>query len=650
VLSDQMPGATRRTGGRSRAALVAVAAAVVLLAAAAAVAVVVARRPPGPESAARAVAAAWSAQNWSRLPYDGVTGAQVTRDYTAATRGLDAQKVTVRAGKPRSVKATATVALDVTWILPGGIPWHYTTAATLHRSGAAWRAVWSPALIHPSLQRGQLLVADRTQPVRAEILGRGGTPLVTQRPVVNVGVEPSKTPDPQQTAVALGRLLGVDAGRLAQRIRQANTDAFVEVITLRQPDYAPLASRVEAVPGVVTSHGTLALAPTKAFARAVLGSTGPATAELVQGSQGRIRAGDVVGLGGLQKQYDRQLAGIPGITVDIVRPTQVPGRQRLFQTAPRPGKPLQTTLDFRTQSAADAALAGYTQPASLVAVDVRSGDVLAVSNAPADGYDNALLGRFSPGSTFKVVTTQALLSTGFDVDAPVACPKYAVVDGKSFHNYQLENFGPVPFHVDFARSCNTAVISQAPRLSPTALQTAARQLGLGGSYDLGTDAFAGSVPPTTSAVDRAAAAFGQGRVTVSPLSMAVVAASVARGAAVSPHLVTGTTSPTATGASTTTAPGTSAVPAATAAQLASLRGLLREVVTSGTAANLRSVPGGPVSAKTGTAEYGTGAPPKTHGWLVGYQGDVAFAVWVQDAESGSGTAGPAVQTFLAALR
>ena len=73
---------------------------------------------------------------------------------------------------------------------------------------------------------------------------------------------------------------------------------------------------------------------------------------------------------------------------------------------------------------------------------------------------------------------------------------------------------------------------------------------------------------------------------------------------------------------------------------------MREVVTSGTATVLKSAPGGPVMAKTGTAEYGGGDTPKTHAWLIGYQGDIAFAVYVQDGQSGGTVAAPVALKFL----
>jgi cell division protein FtsI/penicillin-binding protein 2 len=75
---------------------------------------------------------------------------------------------------------------------------------------------------------------------------------------------------------------------------------------------------------------------------------------------------------------------------------------------------------------------------------------------------------------------------------------------------------------------------------------------------------------------------------------------------------------------------------------------MRGVVEDGSAAFLADVPGSPVLAKTGTAEFGDGRPPQTHAWMIGVHGDLAVAVFVEVGESGSRTAGPILEEFLRA--
>ena len=76
---------------------------------------------------------------------------------------------------------------------------------------------------------------------------------------------------------------------------------------------------------------------------------------------------------------------------------------------------------------------------------------------------------------------------------------------------------------------------------------------------------------------------------------------------------------------------------------------MRAVVTDGSASALLDVPGAPVHAKTGTAEFGEEVPPRAHAWVIGFRGDLAFAVLVEGGESGSRVAVPAAETFLRLL-
>jgi cell division protein FtsI/penicillin-binding protein 2 len=82
--------------------------------------------------------------------------------------------------------------------------------------------------------------------------------------------------------------------------------------------------------------------------------------------------------------------------------------------------------------------------------------------------------------------------------------------------------------------------------------------------------------------------------------------------------------------------------------VATLRGFTRAVVTEGTATLLAGVPGGAVAGKTGTAEFG-GAPPQAHSWFAGYQGDLAFAVFVYGGQTGATPANPIARAFLTQL-
>jgi len=601
-------------------------------------------------AAAQAFAKAWTSGDFSGVDFVGdVTPGQVKAEFATLTKNLRATGVSVTAGDVAPVQGNDNAdraALHVVWNLPGGQAWSYDTTAELEQVGNVWRVNWLPSVVLPSLDPGDTLRYSKVSPKRATILDGAGQPLIVDRPVVDIGIQPGKAGDLDAAATQMAAAVHVNEASLAARLKAAPADQFVDVITLRDPDFAPVADAVGKVPGVVLHHLDLPLSPTHDFARALLGTVGPVTKEIVDNSKGRYVAGDVGGLSGLEKEFDDTLGGTPGYRVDIVHPSSGGSAPLPTTVATQPavdGQPLRTTLDQHVQLAADQALASVPdQPSALVAVRVSTGQVVAVANGPnGGGFDTALLGQVPPGSAFKIVTTAALLQGGFDVNTPVPCKPIEIVGGKSFHNYEGEALGNPPFKTDFAQSCNTAFISLSGKVGGSTLPDTARVLGIGACWSLGTAAYRGSVPTPKSDVDLAAASFGQGTTLVSPVDLAVAAATVARGSFLPPQLVVGanTEAPSCAG---------SAPPAATITPSVfdQLRTLMRLVVTSGTATVLAGAPGGPVMAKTGTAEFGTANPPKTHAWLIGYQGDIAFAVYVEEGKSGGTVAAPVALKFL----
>jgi cell division protein FtsI/penicillin-binding protein 2 len=143
------------------------------------------------------------------------------------------------------------------------------------------------------------------------------------------------------------------------------------------------------------------------------------------------------------------------------------------------------------------------------------------------------------------------------------------------------------------------------------------------------------VPRPGNEADLAATTIGQARVLVSPLAMAMVAAGVDTGTVRAPRLVDG--------APDDQAP-THPLPRTV---VSDLHRMMAQVVATGTAAG-RGLPPG-TYAKTGTAQYGSGHPLPTDAWLIGFNGDIAFAMVVHDGGEGGPTDGPVVARFLKLL-
>lgn len=601
-------------------------------------------QPPAPDDAAAAFVAAWDAGDPGRGPVNP-SPAEVSASWEAITDGMGEAPVTVSlTGVTADTEddAAATADLQVTWTLPGERTWSYDTSAPMTLGDDGWTVAWSAPVAHPELDEGAVLRVRRTTPDRADVVSVDGTPLVTARAVIEVGIQPSRIDDLDDTVSTVREVLDLDLDGLEDRIEAADPDHFVPVVTLRESDYQEVRDALQPIPGTVFQEGERQLSPTADFASTTLGRTGEVTAELIEEHPERYQVGDIAGRSGLQRTYDEQLAGKPGLEVRTV-PAEDSGAESttLFTAEAEEGTPVTVTLDEATQRAADAALADQDEhPTAIVAVRVSDGHVLAVANGPRnEGLDLALTGRYAPGSTFKIVTTAALLEGGLTPEEPVGCPADITVDGRAFTNAEDQELGEVPFRTAFANSCNTAFIGLSSDLDPEALRVASTTLGLGHDPALGVDVFTGDVPVTEGGTDLAASSIGQGRILVSPFAMADLAAAAARGAAVTPSLVL---DPDREDPAPAPLPG----PVADA-----LPDLMRLVVTDGSGSAVTDVPGGPVHGKTGTAEYGDESPPRTHAWFVGWQDDVGFAVLVAETPDAFGgrVAAPIAADFLERL-
>jgi cell division protein FtsI/penicillin-binding protein 2 len=609
----------------------------------------------GPGDTIDAFLAGWKSGDFGKVGFvaaDGnaIPASKVLDEINALSGDLPRPSFLVSTtGEPKVTGEIAATPIKLDWTLPGGVPWSYpSTVRATERGSDGWRVIWEPTIVHSELTTGDRLELRRVPAPRGGIQDARGKPLVEPRPTVMVGVSPEKITNLTTLTAALNTAFRkinrpVDLSDLKTRVAEADKGAFIELVLLRRADYDRIRDDVRPLEGTVFREESRDLAPTREFAKALLGTVDPATRDDIVGNPDSIAQGDWVGHGGLQQRYDVQLRGTAGQSVVIARRAAdgVVTDARIYSVDPKPGTPVKITLDPRVQIAADRAVAAEKQPSSLVAIRVSDSSVLAISNGPDGGSVNhALTGQVPPGSTFKMVSTLGLLQKKqVTKDTVVDCPKNRAVGGRQFKNSNDMALGRVPFHTDFAKSCNTAFVNLSPKLGADGLRNAATALGLGTKWDIGTESFSGKVSSGNNATELAAASFGQGTTVVSPIAMANATAAVARGQFQQPKLVL------------EPAPANPVPPGEKLDDtvVAPLREMMREVVTRGTGEALRSVPGGAVFGKTGTAEFQTGSA-ETHSWFVGWQGDIAFAVMVQKGGAGSDAAVPIVSRFLTNLK
>ena len=501
---------------------------------------------PSPEAAAEALAAGLQSGDLARVAFDAETaeGAQAGYDEVVAGMGERPRTVTVVDVAEPDSEGAAEATLRWSWDLGGDEPWAYEVTAPLTEGAEEWQASWAIRLVEPGLEPGEVLDVTSLTPDRGDILGARGLALVTERQVSRVGIDkPSVDPaQAEPSARALAKLVGIDPGDYAKAVNAAGPQAFVEAIVYRQEEVTPgLVQGVEAIAGGRVLADSLPLAPTREFAAPLLGRVGEVTAEMIEENPDAYQAGDVAGISGLQARYDETLRGTPGLKVDAVDDGGV--RHELHRIEPTPGTPLQLSLDLDLQTEAELLLADVGPASALVALRPSTGEIVAAANGPGTGGLNlATFGQFAPGSTFKSVSSLALLRAGLTPDSVVPCTASVVVDGKTFTNYDdypSGALGNIPLRSALANSCNTAFISQAGKLQGTDLFDAGVSLGIGLDHDLGFPAYFGSVEPSTSKTESAAQLIGQGTILASPMVMAAVIGSAQSGQLVVPRLVDG---------------------------------------------------------------------------------------------------------------
>jgi cell division protein FtsI/penicillin-binding protein 2 len=625
--------------------VVAVLAAVAVVAAAGVV-VLGGREPELPTEEVRSFLAAWAAGDGPGVDRLAVAASPASAPASASAQqaafkeALAIERSTLELGALQRSAGGATATVDAVHRVRGLGEWTVRSQLRLVEDGGRWLVQWAASALHPDAEPGDLFERDRTRPSRAPILGAAGQPLTVVGKVVSVGVQPGRMTDQAAVTTALQQQLGVDPARLdaALKAPHVKPDHFVPAIDVREERFRQVEAVLRPVPGIVFQRKDARVTLAEGFAAHTLGRTGEITAEQLDELGPAYQRGDVVGRSGLELVHETTLAGTPSGEVRLVRKAtgvKVP----LHRFAGQAPQPVTTTLRPDVQRAADAALDGVAVPAALVAVDAATGALVAVSSRPlGEGLNRALAGRYPPGSTFKIVTTDALVAAA-GADQRLACPREALVGGKRFKNFEGEALGDVTLRDAFVHSCNTAYVAAAGKLSDDELVAAAQRFGFGATYGVGLGSDEPAVfPAPRDTAERAAAAIGQGRVVATPAHMASVMAAAVTGTWRAPYLLE-------------PAPGDAAGPRPTAsptpAAVEPLEAFLAAVVTEGTARAAAGVPG--LSGKTGTAEFGSGNPLPTHAWFVGHRSGVAFAVFLEGGGVGGRDAAPVAARFAGAL-
>lgn len=361
------------------------------------------------------------------------------------------------------------------------------------------------------------------------------------------------------------------------------------------------------------------------------------------------------GTTGLERAFDPELSGTtPSL--------QLEGVFLLLTGHPLSGSSVTLTIDRRVQQVAAAALGD--RRGAVVVMDPRTGDVLAMVSRP--GFDphrvgddwfwlirdpklpllnRATMGLYPPGSAFKPMVGLARLQQS--PPGTVDCPGHIVVNGRRISEPGGTAHGPVDLSSATAVSCNVAFVTWGLEAGPDAIRRVARHFGFGEAPPFALPVAASRVPAgRMETVETAETSIGQGKLMVTPLSMALAACGLANGGVVmAPRLVLRVKSPL--GLHVRNFPPRLWLRAAAAGETAAMRGAMKAVIQWGTGRQA-AIAGIQVAGKTGSAQNPQG---RTHAWFIGMAPAdaprVAVAIVIENAGSGGAVAAPIARDVFA---
>ena len=351
----------------------------------------------------------------------------------------------------------------------------------------------------------------------------------------------------------------------------------------------------------------------------------------------------------------------------------------LITGKPQQGATVQLTINSRAQQAAYAALKATGKPGAVVALDPRTGAILAMASYPSfnpNGYatfdgtqlnktdlryrndksqpllNRAINATYPPGSTFKIVTSSTAFSSGrYNYQSSVYAPTILTLPGTTNHlinnNGEVcgNGSGHVPFTLAFAQSCNTVFGYLGEKLGSPALKQQADKYGFNSSLNIPLQTSPSNFPLVSGPAFAAYSAIGQYNDTVTPLQEAMLSATIANGGKLmKPYLVQDVKAPDLTTVQQTAASQLSQpVSASVASQI---KKMMISVVQSpsGTAHLFNSIPGLSMAAKTGTAQNGINNTGLDDAVFTAFSPTanptIAVGVVIQEGGYGAAAAGP----------
>jgi penicillin-binding protein 2 len=531
---------------------------------------------------------------------------------------------------------------------------------------------------------------------RGKILDREGRVIVDNYPSFSALLLRDSSRDLNADAETIAKGLHLNADEVRQRIRRFASMPQYQPIFLKEDITPDELSFIEAhkneLPELETIMAHRRLYPRNGFMAHLVGYVGEVTEDMLNQPQFELyNPGDVVGVSGVEKQYNALLMGKNGSRRAIVNSK---GREvsRLDETPAEPGKQLKLTLDIDLQIAAEQAIEGKN--GAIVAMDPHTGEILAMVSRPTfDPNDfrmkisrdewnklitdpdkpllnKAIQAQLAPGSTFKILMATAGWQEGIAQNLNVHCNGGAIFYGRRFGCWVKSGHGEVDLTKAIYQSCDVFFYTLAEKLGIDRIAKYATAFGLGQKTGIDLPNEVTGVMPSEEwkirnfkqkwfAGETISVGIGQGAVAITPVQlMRAIAAISMQGRMVVPHVINPSNLP-AGYVETTNYAEVKNIPVDATGWNTITDAMSRVLLPEGTAPSAH-IPGIDIAGKTGSAQIVSLAMRAKHqnnadfaqnGWFVGFtprrNPDIVVCVLFEGGEHGKLAARLATQVIKA---
>jgi penicillin-binding protein 2 len=410
---------------------------------------------------------------------------------------------------------------------------------------------------------------------RGKILDREGRTIVDNYPSFSALLLRDSSRDLAGDADLIAQGLHMDANEVRARIRHFSSLPQYQPIFLKEDITPDELQFIEAhrneLPELDTIMAHRRLYPRNGFMAHLIGYVGEVSEDMLNQPQFELyNAGDVVGISGVERQYNTMLMGQNGSRQALV---DSHGREvgRLGETEAVPGKQLRLTVDIDLQIAAEEALAGKN--GAIVAMDPHTGEILAMVSGPSfDPNDfavhvsrdqwnklvtdpdkpllnKAIQAQLAPGSTFKIIMSVAGWQENVAQTLHVNCTGGAEFYGRRFGCWVKGGHGPVTLEKAIYQSCDVFFYTLAEKLGIDRIAKYATDLGLGEKTGIDLPNEVSGVMPSEKwkwqtqrqkwfAGETISVGIGQGAVAITPVQLLRAISAISMGGRmVVPHVV-----------------------------------------------------------------------------------------------------------------